>query len=109
KRRRAGVRSACRSSYPWCSREVSSPEISRTRCSILAIMNAAQALAISEPLKRFLALMLIELSRSTKPRPTGLRALPAVTCTGFDHMPLEGGKAGDSPCGVKVSHHERKP
>ena len=74
---------------------MSSPEISRTRCSILAIMNAAQALAISEPRKRFLALMLIELSRSTKPHPTGFRALPAVICTGFDHIPLEDRKAGE--------------
>ena len=67
----------------------------RRRIDAVSAGDVDQALAISEPLERFLPLVLVKLAWPSKAHPTGLSALPAVICAGFDQMPLESGEAGE--------------
>jgi len=67
----------------------------RCRVNAVSARYVHQAFAISEPLERFLPLVLVKLARTAKTHSTGLCALPTVICAGFDQMPLESGEAGE--------------
>jgi hypothetical protein len=56
----------------------------RSRIDAKSARHIDQGLAISQPLQRFLTLMLIELPRASKAHPAGFGTLPAIVGAGLD-------------------------